>query len=599
MRLDLLTDINRDYAVAMNYPAVDRFLVKILWWHLGFTLLMAVANSSLRLSERFPSPFSWRVLSGQEALVATLVGIAAAAIPALVRGALANHYAWRVIVSVAFTVYSYLFVFMSGGSIEMHFHFFMVMALLTVYSDWRLGWVVLVLTAAHHGILNYVAPAWVYFYGRNDLAVIAHALPVTATAIFTSLLCNNHRHSVAILEERTIELRTAKEGADRAYQAKSEFLSRMSHELRTPLNAILGFAQLLEMDSLNPEQRQSVGQILLGGRHLLELINEVLDITGTEAGRLTLSLEPVSVREVAQESLDLVKPLAAEGEVLLDDSARRLPEAYVMADRQRLKQVLVNLLSNAAKYNRQGGTITLTCEERPQERLRIQVSDTGPGIPPDKLERLFTPFDRLGAERSAVDGVGLGLVLSKRLVEAMGGSFGVESIVSKGSTFWIDLGLVEGPIERLVRLGADLPAPAGFEASRKTLAVLYIEDNLSNLTLLQRLLAHRPEVRILPAMHGQLGLSLSRAHRPDLILLDLDLPDIPGEEVLRRLKETPETRHIPVVVISADATAGRVARQLAAGAHAYLTKPLDVKKFLALIDEVLKARDPEPAGPNT
>lgn len=207
MRLNLLTDINRDYADALNYATVDRFLVKILWWHLGFVVLMALANSYFRLSEHFPSPFSWRVLSGWEAIVATLVGIAAAAIPTLVRGKLDNHYVWRIVVSVALTVYSYLFVFMSGGSIEMHFHFFMVMALLIVYSDWRLGWVVLVLTAAHHGILNYVAPHWVYFYGRNDLSVIAHALPVTTTAIFTSLLCINNRRSVATLEERTLELR--------------------------------------------------------------------------------------------------------------------------------------------------------------------------------------------------------------------------------------------------------------------------------------------------------------------------------------------------------------------------------------------------------
>ncbi|TMJ16693.1 MAG: response regulator [Bacillati bacterium ANGP1] len=349
------------------------------------------------------------------------------------------------------------------------------------------------------------------------------------------------------------------------------------------------------MDSLTPEQRQSVSQILRGGRHLLELINEVLDITGTEEGRLALSLEAVSVCEVARECFDLVKPLAAEGKVLLDDRAGRFPDAYVMADRQRLKRALLNLLSNAAKYNRQGGTITLTCEERPQERLRIQVSDTGLGIPLDKLERLFTPFDRLGAERGAVNGVGLGLLLSKRLVEAMGGSLGVESIVGKGSTFWIDLGRVEGPVQRLGRLGGDLQAPGDVVPSRESFVVLYIEDNLSNLTLIQRLLVHRPEVRVLPAADGRRGLELSRADRPDLILLDQHLPDIPGEEVLRRLKETPETRQIPVVMISADATVGRVGRVLAAGARAYLTKPLDVRKLLALLDEILTAQEPEPA----
>src|SRR5579859_5559355 len=200
MKLDFVSDINRDYAAVMNYGAVDRFLVKVLWWHFGFAALMAFTNSYLRLAQRYPSPFSWRVLSGPEAVTAAAIAFIAAAVPTLIRGELDNHYVWRIIVSVAFTMYSYLFVFMSGGSIEMHFHFFMVMALLTVYADWRLGWIVLVLTALHHGILNYVEPHWVYFYGRNDLAVVAHALPVAATAIFTSLLCVNHRSSVATLD---------------------------------------------------------------------------------------------------------------------------------------------------------------------------------------------------------------------------------------------------------------------------------------------------------------------------------------------------------------------------------------------------------------
>src|ERR1700736_519498 len=212
MRLDLVSDINHDYAVAMNYGTVDRFMIKILWWHLGFAALMAFANSYLRLSAWLPSPFSWRVLDTDEALTAVLVAVAAVVIPTLVRDTLANHYIWRIIVSAALTTYSYLFVFMSGGSIEMHFHFFMVMALITVYSDWRLGWFVLVLTALHHGILNYVAPTWVYFYGRNDVAVVAHALPVAATAIFTSLLCINNRRSVAMAQ-------AARQGLERANQA--------------------------------------------------------------------------------------------------------------------------------------------------------------------------------------------------------------------------------------------------------------------------------------------------------------------------------------------------------------------------------------------
>ncbi|HLJ59106.1 MAG TPA: GGDEF domain-containing protein [bacterium] len=219
MTLDLTSDINRSYARAMNYRTIDLFMIKILWWHFGFTVLMAFTNSYLRLSAWLPSPFSWRILSSTEALTASMIGFLAAAVPTVVWDRLRNHYAWRLIMNAALTVYSYLFVFMSGGSIEMHFHFFMVMALVTVYSDWRLGWFVLVLTALHHGILNYVAPNWVYVYGRNDVAVLAHGLPVLATAIFTTLLCNSHRRSVATSEEARRALQQEMEERVRAQEA--------------------------------------------------------------------------------------------------------------------------------------------------------------------------------------------------------------------------------------------------------------------------------------------------------------------------------------------------------------------------------------------
>ena len=599
MRLDFVTDINRDYAASMNYVAIDRYLVSILWWHAGFVALMAFANSVLRMALYAPSPFSWRLLGGGEAAVATLLGIAAAAVPALVRGKIENHYVWRIVASLAFTTYSYLFVFLSGGSIEMHFHFFMVLALLTVYNDWRLGWMVLLLTALHHGILNYVAPSWVYYYGRNDLSVVAHAIPVAATTIFTSLLCSNNRRSVLMLEasRRELERGMADRGAaelraETANRAKSEFLSRMSHELRTPLNAILGFAQVLEMDSLNPEQRESVGYIVKGGRHLLRLIDEVLDIARIEAGRLAISPEPVPVRDIVREALDLVKPLAAERHVrLLDGGASDAPDQHVLADAQRFKQVLLNFLSNAIKYNREGGTVTLSYSAPAPGRLRLEVIDTGPGIPPDGLERLFAPFERLGAEQAGIEGTGLGLALSKRLVEAMGGRLGAESTLGRGSTFWIELAVAESPVKRLTRDDLAEPASAGGDGSSKAGIVLYVEDNLSNVQLIKRLLVHRPKVRLLPIMQGRLALDLASQHNPDLILLDLQLPDIPGDEVLRRLRETPETRHIPVIVISADATPGQIDRLRAAGAWQYLTKPFDVKKFLSLLDEALKEQE--------
>ncbi|HEX4834859.1 MAG TPA: PAS domain S-box protein [bacterium] len=384
--------------------------------------------------------------------------------------------------------------------------------------------------------------------------------------------------------------------ADRANQAKSEFLSRMSHELRTPLNAILGFGQLLEMQSLSVKQREYVEDILKGGRLLLDLINEVLEIARIEAGRLSISPEPVSVQEVVQESLALMAPISAREGVRLEDGTAGVPDRFVWADRQRLKQVLLNLLSNAVKYNRKGGLVALAYEVILGDRLRIKVSDTGPGIAPERLERLFIPFERLGAEQTAIEGTGLGLALSKRLVEVMGGTLGVDSIVDRGSTFWVELALAEGPV---AEEGTVLPASSDITASRSAGTVLYIEDNLSNLKLIQGLLSLRSEIRLIPAMQGGLGLDLARQHRPDVIFLDLHLPDMPGEELLLRLRATPETRGIPVVVISADATAGRIDRLLASGAQAYLTKPLEAKKFLAILDEILQERGLSHAGENS
>jgi PAS domain S-box-containing protein len=385
---------------------------------------------------------------------------------------------------------------------------------------------------------------------------------------------------------------TIKEGkleAERANAAKSEFLSRMSHELRTPLNAILGFAQLLGMDSLSSEQHENVEYILKAGRHLLKLIDEVLDITGIEEGRLPITLEPVATREVVQGTLDLMRPLAAAMNVQLNGGALNLPERYILGDVYRLEQVLLNFVSNAIKYNQSGGTVTLGYEETPERRLRIRVSDTGPGIAPDKIERLFIPFERLGAEQTTNAGTGLGLALSKRLVEAMGGALGVESTVGTGSTFWAEFPVVEGPVARLTPRSVEAPSAEQLDASPHPGTVLYVEDNLSNLELIQRLLTRRRGVRLLPAMQGQLGLDLARQHHPDLILLDLHLPDIPGVEVLRRLRAMPETQNVPVVVISADATPSRIAQLRAAGAWHYLTKPLNAKRFLALLDEALKA----------
>jgi PAS domain S-box-containing protein len=382
-------------------------------------------------------------------------------------------------------------------------------------------------------------------------------------------------------------LRHAREVAEAASRAKSEFLSRMSHELRTPLNAILGFGQLIELDATTPGLRESGDQILKAGRHLLALIDEVLDITRIESGRLHVSTEPVAVNEVVREIIDLVAPLATPGHVTLAIEPSAMAECYVHADRQRLKQVLLNLVANAVKYNRPEGEVRVSSEPVASGRLRIFVRDTGAGIVPEKLHRLFTPFERLGAEHRGIEGTGLGLALSRRLAEAMGGEIGVESTIDVGTTFWVELAEAESPLARLEDASAAglRKRPTDLHFGRRR--ILYVEDNLSNLTLVQRILDRDHDLDLIPAMQGGLALELARLHRPDLILLDLHLPDIPGEQVLKQLRDAADCRNIPVVILSADATPGQVERLRAAGAHAYVTKPLAVQPFIEIITEVM------------
>jgi PAS domain S-box-containing protein len=388
------------------------------------------------------------------------------------------------------------------------------------------------------------------------------------------------------LQRAKAEAEESRETAERANRAKSEFLSRMSHELRTPMNSILGFAQVLSRKELPQDQRKAVDHILKAGRHLLSLINEVLDISRIEANRQQLSLEPVRVLAVVQETLSLIRPLAAQRGCAIEEEVGIGEDWHVEADRQRLAQVLLNLLSNAAKYNRPRGTIGVTGEVM-EGRVRIHVWDTGPGVPAEKLEQLFVPFERLGAEQSDVEGTGLGLALSRRLVEAMGGELRVRSTVGAGSTFTIDLARVDSPLDGGAR-AADV-APDRGERAVRAASVLYIEDNLANLSLVETILAIRPEITLIPALQGQLGLDLAWEHDPDLILLDLHLPDVAGTDVLRRLKQDPRTRTTPVIVISADATHGQVEKLIELGAQGYLTKPFDVDRFLETLDHVLGA----------
>jgi signal transduction histidine kinase/ActR/RegA family two-component response regulator len=439
--------------------------------------------------------------------------------------------------------------------------------------------------------------AWIILVGGIIAALIVAAV--------VALLIRRREYAVALVEERTAELRgtfveldAAREAADVANQSKSAFLSRMSHELRTPLNAVLGFAQILDLDDLDDGQQEAVDQILRGGKHLLELINEVLDISRIESGDLALSPEPVQVSDVVEETVSLIRPLAEQRSIQLLGETHSCWGNHVLADRQRLKQILLNLLSNAVKYNRQNGTVTIFCEHPDTTRLRIKVGDTGPGIRTEQLTQLFVPFERLGAERTDIEGTGIGLALSRRLAEAMGGTIGVESVPGEGSTFWVELPVVESPLERYDRQqgsGAEPePAPVpSIDERRQTL--LYIEDNLANLKLVQRVVAHRSDVEIIPAMQGSLGVDLAREHQPALILLDLHLPDMSGDAVLQQLRQNPATAPIPVVIVSADATPGQRQRLLNAGANGYLTKPYEVQELLSIIDDALaRAADQAP-----
>lgn len=372
--------------------------------------------------------------------------------------------------------------------------------------------------------------------------------------------------------------------AERANQAKSEFLSRMSHELRTPLNAVIGFGQLLQLDATDPRQCESVDQILKAGRHLLELINEVLDISQIESGTMSISLEPVDLGRVLAEALSLIGPLADDAQVRLTSSPSERADLHVLADRQRLKQVLINLLSNAVKYNRRGGGVSVHCTEVAEGRTEVAVSDTGYGMSPEQLERLFEPFDRLGAEGTDVEGTGLGLSLSRRLMEAMGGAISVESDPGNGSTLRIQLNSAkEAGAAATARDNAPVAADG---PSREGRTIVYMEDHLSSLDLVEHLLARLPDVRLIAAMQGKLGMDLVRHHHPDLILLDHHLPDLHARDVLEQLKRDPATAAIPVVVLSADATPAQFERLRAAGAAGYLTKPIDVE---ALLDMVRKS----------
>ena len=391
------------------------------------------------------------------------------------------------------------------------------------------------------------------------------------------------------LLEKNVELERARAAADKANLAKSDFLSSMSHELRSPLNAILGFAQLINSDSPPPTASQlaSIDQILHAGWYLLELINEILDLAQIESGKLALSQEATSLEEVMLECRAMIEPQGQKRGLKMTFPRFDIPY-FVDADRTRLKQVLINLLSNAIKYNRANGTVAVDCARSGPERVRISVRDTGAGLSPNMLMQLFQPFNRLGRETTEEEGTGIGLVMSKRLVELMGGLIGVESTVGLGSVFWFELNAAVPP-----QLAADPTKPAEVaqapiqrDAPLRTL--LYVEDNPANLMLVEQLIARRRDLRLLTARDGNLGIQLARAHQPEVILMDINLPGISGIEALKILREDSATAHIPIVALSANAMPRDIEKGLLAGFFRYLTKPIEVNQFMNTLDAVLE-----------
>ncbi|MFA6467606.1 MAG: PAS domain S-box protein [Bacteroidota bacterium] len=390
-----------------------------------------------------------------------------------------------------------------------------------------------------------------------------------------------------VLQENNIELESARRVADKANLAKSEFLSGMSHELRSPLNAILGFAQLMETAAPPPTplQKDSITQILQAGWHLLKLINEVLDLASVEAGKTSFSPEPVSLAEVISECEAMFVPEGQKRNIKMMFPQFYVP-LFVRADRMRLKQVLINLLSNAIKYNREHGTVEIKCTASTPDHILISVKDAGMGLSEEQLMNLFQPFNRLGQENCTEEGTGIGLVMTKRLVELMEGTIGVKSIVGVGSVFWFELRSVVPPANIMEEAGmlhpvSDLPVAA------EERTVLYVEDNPANMKLIESLVARRSNIRLLRAGDGNVGLQIARDQIPDVILMDINLPGMSGIEVLKHLRESRATFHIPVLAISANAMPADIKNGLEAGFFRYLTKPINVQEFLETLDAAM------------
>lgn len=399
---------------------------------------------------------------------------------------------------------------------------------------------------------------------------------------------NTARKQVEVaLAQKHIELESAREAADKANLAKSEFLSNMSHELRTPLNAVLGFAQLMETATPlpTPAQKLSIEQILKGGWYLLRLINEVLDLALIESGKLMMVQETVDLSEVLLDCQVMIIP-QAEARGITIQFPEDASQFYIDADQTRIKQVMINLLSNAIKYNHSGGTVTVACTITPEKLTRVSVSDTGLGLAPELVEQLFQPFNRLGQEAGITEGTGIGLVVTKQLVELMGGTIGVHSEVGVGSTFWFELPIAVAPAngdgDTVLKL-----SPLRDVSNNAQRTLLYVEDNPANLSLVEQLIERRSDLNLLAATDGLSGLRMAREQLPDLILMDINLPIMSGLEAMRLLKSSSDTAHIPIIALSANAVPHDIELGLTAGFFRYLTKPIRIDEFMDALDVAL------------